>query len=92
MATITNKNIIYDLLKNDGRYLDDPQVSEIYSYKSTMNGELLWGVYYGMVQGPYGEAITDIQLLWTSDTGFTTAGHEAFLEMERELKLKGGLL
>lgn len=43
MATIDNKQIIDDLIRDNGFYLDDPRVYQIVEYTNTY-GKITWSV------------------------------------------------
>lgn len=43
MATITNKDIIDELIKNDGYYMDDPRIFMIVEY-TNFTGHKVWGI------------------------------------------------
>jgi len=43
MATIDNKKIIDNIIKNDGYYEDDPRVAMIVEYENVY-GSITWGV------------------------------------------------
>ena len=45
MATVDNKEIIDELIANNGEYSDDPPVKYIVSYE-TMEGKTTWGICY----------------------------------------------
>jgi len=45
MGTFVNKQLVDDLIANDGRYHDDPLVVRIVEYEN-MAGETCWGVVY----------------------------------------------
>jgi hypothetical protein len=46
MATITQKEIIEEIIANNGRYMDDPLVVKIVSYSNMFNGGEAWGIIY----------------------------------------------
>jgi hypothetical protein len=46
MPTIVNRQIIAEIIANDGYYPGDPQVTRIVQYNNQFNGELAWGVTY----------------------------------------------
>lgn len=46
MATITNQNIIDDIIKADGYFDDDPRVVRIVEYFSPLGKQVVWGIVY----------------------------------------------
>ena len=82
MSTITTPSIVHKLLTNNGHFKNDPQADKIYSYLSSYDKKLMWGVYYEGQYGPYGDYIYDIKLLWTAQDGLTEEGTEALANWE----------
>lgn len=46
MATITNRKIVDDVIKANGKYEGDPQVIQIVEYNNMFDGDLAWGLVY----------------------------------------------
>ena len=71
MATFDNLEIVRDLIANNGKYYDDPQVLAIYEYTNDW-GKQCWMVGYdtadihAMIASPY---VHYPELLWSQDTG-----------------------
>ncbi len=84
MATIDNRKMIVDFIKNDGHYSDDPQLQTIWAYYSVMAKRECWAVYYHTGEAPYGPYALDPILLWGAPTGITGAGAK-FMEGDKDL-------
>jgi hypothetical protein len=46
MATITQKEIVDEIIAADGQYYDDPLVVKVVQYENMFNGDLAWGIIY----------------------------------------------
>jgi len=79
MSTLDDKQLVAQLIQNEGRYPDDPQVAAIYSYRNP-EGYLLGKIIYPGNEGiQVQELITspfvrNPTLLWSQKTGITPAG------------------
>ena len=79
--TIESTDIIKEMLRNDGVYPGDPQVSYIYAYRNQMSNNLLFAVFMrggdvDIFTSPY---VAASRLLWQKVTGLTSHGKK-FLE------------
>lgn len=74
MATITNREIIVEMLDNDGRYPGDPQMHSIWKYNGGCSKTDLYAIFataeHDMFYSPY---VRDPILLWDR-LGLTPAG------------------
>lgn len=81
MPTIDSLPIIKDMLKNDGRYPEDPQAFAISSYRNDW-GNTTYHIAFNDLEwkslqiSPY---CHDIRLLWSRYNGLTAEG-KAFLD------------
>lgn len=77
--TYTDKDIIRELLENDGVYPGDPQMYSIYSYKRSLinrKDEELFAVFarnyhFDLNASPY---VISYKLLWQAGIGLTAEG------------------
>lgn len=76
MATV-DRNIALELLRNEGRYHDDPLPFAIYRYGNRMYGGVDYSICYTvgdafrLVESP---AVSTAVILWTKEGGLTPAG------------------
>lgn len=82
--TIESVSRIIVMLKNEGTFPGDPQMSSIYSYE-TITGKNIFAVFSDerfndIWDSPY---VQNAVLLWKSDIGLTIAGKE-FLADHKE--------
>jgi hypothetical protein len=89
MATIDSKQVIADLLKNDGYFSGDPQVAIIYSYRNDW-GNWTQAIFYhnqmpeaihGMASSPH---VHTPRILWTFNGGLTDYGKEWLVMYSKE--------
>jgi len=71
MATITHREIIEQLLANDGMYPGDPQVGSIWEYRRAITQEVMWAVFYDpahfdLDSSPF---VAEYQCLWDCEAG-----------------------
>ena len=71
MATITLREIIQEILDNDGVYPGDPQATSVYEYRNVFDGEVAWAVFWNerhfdLDRSP---AVYDYVLLWKRGHG-----------------------
>lgn len=78
MATISSKDIICTMLKNDGVYPGDPQVFAISRYTGAFGREELFHIAVSRqeeldeaINSPY---VRDLQVLWKRGEGLTKLG------------------
>ena len=74
MATIDSKDIIRDLLLNNGKYQDDPQAYSVWSYRNqfgNMTQAVFWKQENDMLESPF---VLSPQLLWSRRFGLTPQG------------------
>jgi hypothetical protein len=81
MSTINSKEIIHEMLRNDGTYPGDPQMEAIYTYTNSFGGKT-YKLIYGspemaranlmdMYSSPY---VFNPILLWQKELGLTAEG------------------
>ena len=75
MATFESREIICEMLRNEGVYPGDPQDAIIYQYQG-LSGENLFAVFWNTIfddmwSSPY---VTNPVVLWDKHTGLTYAG------------------
>jgi hypothetical protein len=82
MSTVDNKAAIAQLLRDDGKYPDDPQLAIIYSYL-TLEGNLTAAIYYPsdiLLQQIYeflhSPFVREPSVLWAQGFGITQAGEQ----------------
>ena len=46
MATITNRSLVEEIIRNDGHYEDDPRVVKIVEYRNAFDGREAFGLIY----------------------------------------------
>jgi hypothetical protein len=46
MATVSSKDIVDEIIANNGKYGSDPEVVAIVQYNNQFNGGLAWGLIY----------------------------------------------
>lgn len=72
MATITNKNIVDDIIAGDGYYEGDPRVVKIVEYENQWNHAPAWGVVYEIDRDKdryeHGEACLNPRVIWEART------------------------
>jgi len=71
MATIEDKNIIKDIMDNNGIYPGDPQVDSIYEYTHYLSGKKLYAIFYNpeyfdLDISPY---VSEYKCLWNKKNG-----------------------
>lgn len=72
MATINSKEIIQQMVDNNGIYFGDPQVLAIYEYRSSLGNHTTWSVCYNehdrraTLSSPY---VCDPRPIWTREDG-----------------------
>lgn len=71
MATITSREIIQEILDNDGVYPGDPQAALIYEYRNVFDNEVAWAVFWDYRDDDIGSspAVAEFKLLWSRDMG-----------------------
>jgi hypothetical protein len=47
MATVTSRAVVEEIIRGNGRYLDDPPVVKIVEYENEFDGGIAWGLIYG---------------------------------------------
>lgn len=92
MATIDDKQIIYDLIRQNGFYDDDPRVAIIFSYLND-HGNTTQAIFYHsphldrQIDGFHNSPnVRRVQTLWNSKTGPTEYGIEWMNNYLKELK------
>lgn len=90
MSTIDDKQVIFDLIRQNGHYDDDPQVAIIFSYTNDW-GKSTNAIYYQnpnltrqVTEFMYSPTVHDPKILWTSDRKLTQAG-QIWLEAYKNL-------
>jgi len=95
MATINDSRIVYDLVKNDGRYHDDPPLFSVHMYRNAFNGDFCYGLAYSArdhVQYAYPtDFIRDPILLWSQEHGITPRGRTWIADHEELEGIKSTL-
>jgi hypothetical protein len=81
MSSINDKQIIVDILENNGYYPGDPQIARAYSYLSIYHNNPVYAIYYEyrhdtIHESPY---VLNPILLYDKKIGLTEAG-EKFLK------------
>jgi len=84
--TFQSKDIIKKLIKGEGIYEGDPQMSSIWKYNSSFNDEEFYAVfsnekYNDIYQSPF---VKDPVLLWNQENGITQEGQKFLNEKENE--------
>ena len=77
-----NRRIWTQILRNHGRYEDDPQVLALYTYANMFNGGLSFKVIYdqrGLQSFMESDCVTGHRLAWHRNAGITPYG-KSFLE------------
>lgn len=79
MSTIDSKEIVKEIIENDGHYPGDPQYDSIWQYDNQFGG-----ISYKLIYGPNANAMLseflsspyceNSRLLWSKKTGKTTSG------------------
>ena len=46
MATVSNREIVNQIIEGNGVYMDDDLVVKIVEYHNMFNGDLAWGIIY----------------------------------------------
>ena len=88
MATFECRDIIFEMLRNNGRYETDPPPHATYIYENLMNGAQLFAVFYqakhfDLDVSPY---VGEYVCLWSEELGLTPQGKK-FLRGETTLGL-----
>lgn len=82
--TYDSKDIILELLRNDGTYPGDPQMARIYSYNGIPGNELyavfMHETHDDVQESPY---VRNPVMLWDRTLGLTEQGR-AFLDANKE--------
>ena len=84
MPTINDRNLIKELIRNNGFYLntDDPQVKSIWRYRNDYRN-ITYAIFYREEHDMYlSPSVHDPILLWMSGLGITLAGSSFLLEKE----------
>lgn len=63
MSTIDNLEIVKEMIRNEGRYKDDPPVARITAYMNAFNGATCYGVDYTLPTGYAPSATVRLPLL-----------------------------
>lgn len=74
--TIMGREIIHEMLRNNGVYPGDPQMSSIWRYRHRLSGETLFAVFSNEIYNDLAVApfVGDPILLWSQESGLTDAG------------------
>ena len=75
MSTINQKEIIFEILTQDGHYEDDPRVMSVWSYKNIF-GKLTQKVFYDNGDLYESHYVHDPKLLWNDEIGLTEDGKD----------------
>ena len=69
MATISSWDTVDQIIRNEGRYEDDPPIVRIVEYNNMFNGGLAWGLIYSdEPKNRYHEgACIDPRTIWDQD-------------------------
>jgi len=86
MATFSSKEIVAEILENNGAYPGDPQCARMYSYDGVLGGEKLFAMFMAeehddMMLSPY---VKNPVLLFTAEEGLTSAGKAFLMEQSGE--------
>ncbi len=76
-STIDSRQIVREIIMNNGFYQGDPQVQRVYSYVNAW-GKKTWHVHWHDTPLLESEYVKQPTLLWERLTGITQAG-KAFL-------------
>jgi len=80
--TIESKDIIVEMMMNNGAYPGDSQAYSIYEYVNTGNFRKMFAVFmavnhFDLDNSPY---VGDYKLLWQVDLGITPKGFEWLID------------
>jgi hypothetical protein len=65
MSTVTSKELVDEIIANDGHYMDDPRVQLITEYTNMIGVRECWGLDYDLPTRYYAtEYVRDPKVIW----------------------------